>query len=107
MANVNYSSNNEKEETELLVTSLLTDMSTKVVFMRQQHRARRKIKIAYIDISSEDDKEVKTNLCVAPENKHDKIEKCVFQIMAIMKDCCKDIDRLIHLLTSDKHTVFG
>ena len=37
MDNENNTSNNEEEETELIVRSLLTDMITKVLLMRQQH----------------------------------------------------------------------
>ena len=40
MDNVNNTSNNEEEETELVITSLLTDMITKVLLMRQQHLAK-------------------------------------------------------------------
>ena len=40
MDNVNNTSNNAKEGTELIVRSLLTDMITKVLFMCQQHLAK-------------------------------------------------------------------
>ena len=40
MDNENNTSNNAEEETELIVRSLLTDMITKVLLMRQQHLAK-------------------------------------------------------------------
>ena len=40
MDNVNNISNNEEEETKLIITSLLTDMITKVLLMRQEHLAK-------------------------------------------------------------------
>ena len=40
MDNENNTSNNEEEETELIVRSLLTDMITKVLLMRQQYLAK-------------------------------------------------------------------
>ena len=39
MNNINNSCNNG-EETELIISSLLTDMTTKVLLMRQQHLAK-------------------------------------------------------------------
>ena len=40
MDNDNNTSNNVEEGTELIVRSLLTDMITKVLLMRQQHLAK-------------------------------------------------------------------
>ena len=40
MDNENNTSNNAEEGTELIVRSLLTDMITKVLLMRQQHLAK-------------------------------------------------------------------
>jgi len=40
MDNENNTSNNEEEEIELIVRSLLTDMIRKVLLMRQQHLAK-------------------------------------------------------------------
>ena len=108
MDNENNASNNVEEGTELIVRSLLTDMITKVLLMRQQHLA--KLNRERIRQFRERNRQRNRNeyMRQVREKKTKKSTSASFivQTMPIIRSYRKNMNKLIWLFKFNKDSLF-